>query len=50
MQIAERQNLRAIGEEMLQDLKLPYRVLNISTGDMGAGKYKMYDLPFSTMI
>jgi len=38
------ENLRAIGEEMLQDLKLPYRVLNISTGDMGAGKYKMYDL------
>jgi seryl-tRNA synthetase len=29
---------------MLQDLKLPYRVLNICTGDMGAGKYKMYDL------
>lgn len=36
--------LREIGEEMLQDLKLPYRVLNICTGDMGAGKYKMYDI------
>jgi seryl-tRNA synthetase len=36
--------LREIAEEMLQDLKLPYRVLNICTGDMGAGKYKMYDL------
>lgn len=36
--------LREIAEEMLQELKLPYRVLNICTGDMGAGKYKMYDL------
>jgi seryl-tRNA synthetase len=38
------ESLREIAEEMLQDLKLPYRVLNISTGDMGAGKYKMYDI------
>lgn len=36
--------LREISEQILQDLKLPYRVLNISTGDMGAGKYKMYDI------
>lgn len=36
--------LREISESILQDLKLPYRVLNISTGDMGAGKYKMYDI------
>lgn len=36
--------LREISEELLQDLKLPYRVLNICTGDMGPGKYKMYDL------
>lgn len=38
------ENLRAISEEILQELKLPYRVLNISTGDMGVGKYKMYDM------
>lgn len=38
------ENLRMIAEEILQDLKLPYRVLNICTGDMGAGKYKMYDV------
>lgn len=38
------ENLREIAEEMLQDLKLSYRVLNICTGDMGAGKYKMYDV------
>lgn len=38
------ENLRGIAEEILQDLKMPYRVLNICTGDMGAGKYKMYDV------
>lgn len=31
-------------EELLKALKLPYRVLQICTGDMGAGKYRMYDL------
>ncbi|MBI5530139.1 MAG: serine--tRNA ligase [Candidatus Doudnabacteria bacterium] len=38
------ETMREIAEGMLQDLKLPYRVLNICTGDMGAGKYKMYDI------
>ena len=38
------ENMREIAESMLQDLNLPYRVLNICTGDMGAGKYKMYDI------
>lgn len=38
------ENLKEIAEEMLIDLKLPHRVLNICTGDMGAGKYKMYDI------
>lgn len=38
------ENMREVAESMLQDLKLPYRVLNICTGDMGAGKYKMYDI------
>lgn len=36
--------LRQISEEILQELQIPYRVLNICTGDMGAGKYKMYDI------
>ena len=31
-------------EEMLQALKLPYQVVMVSTGDMGAGKYKMHDI------
>lgn len=38
------ETMRGIAEEMLQDLKLPYRVLDICTGDMGAGKYRMYDI------
>ena len=31
-------------EEVLKDLELPYQVLACCTGDMGAGKYRMYDL------
>ena len=38
------EKMRAIAEEILRDLKLPYRVVQLSTGDMGTGKYKMYDL------
>ncbi len=38
------EKMRAIAEEMLRDLGLPYRVIQLSTGDMGTGKYKMYDL------
>ncbi|MCK5320547.1 serine--tRNA ligase [Candidatus Parcubacteria bacterium] len=33
-----------ISKELHQDLGLPYRVLQICTGDMGTGKYKMFDL------
>jgi seryl-tRNA synthetase len=36
--------LRQVSEEILQDLQMPYRVLNIATGDMGAAKYKQYDI------
>lgn len=38
------EEMREISEEILQELELPYRVLSICTGDMGAGKYKMYDI------
>ncbi len=31
-------------KEFLQSLEMPYRVLNICTGDMGQGKYYMNDL------
>ncbi len=38
------EQMRETAQEMLIDLKLPHRVINVSTGDMGAGKYKMYDI------
>jgi seryl-tRNA synthetase len=34
----------SISEELHKELGLPYRKLQICTGDMGAGKYKMFDL------
>lgn len=36
--------MKEIAEEMLQDLKLSYRIVNACTGDMGTGKYRMYDI------
>ena len=36
--------LLSISEEVLQDLELPYQVLDVCTGDMGAPKYRQYDL------
>ena len=38
------QEMNKISQEILEELKLPYRVVQICTGDMGAGKYKMYDI------
>lgn len=38
------QEMQSISEEILQELNLPYRVVQNSTGDMGAGKYKMFDI------
>jgi seryl-tRNA synthetase len=34
----------SISEELLQDLKLPYQVLLMCTGDMGAGQRRKYDI------
>lgn len=31
-------------EEILQDLELHYRVVEVCTGDMGAGKFRMFDI------
>lgn len=36
--------LLANSEELVQALELPYRVVNVCTGDMGDGKVGMYDL------
>ena len=34
----------ANAKEILQMLRLPYRVVEICTGDMGLAKYRMYDI------
>jgi len=38
------EEMLGISEELHKDLGLPYRKLQICTGDMGVGKYKMFDL------
>lgn len=38
------QQLLHTAEEILQDLEIPYQVVAVSTGDMGSGKYRQYDL------
>lgn len=38
------QKMVAFAEGLLQDLKLPYQVLLMCTGDMGAGQRKKYDI------
>jgi seryl-tRNA synthetase len=38
------QTLLEISESILQDLEVPYRVMECCTGDMGLGKYRMFDL------
>lgn len=37
-------DMLSISEEMHKELGLPYRKLQICTGDMGIGKYRMFDL------
>jgi seryl-tRNA synthetase len=36
--------LLATSEEIVQAFELPYRVIEVCTGDMGAGKYRMHDI------
>lgn len=38
------ETMKEISQETLKDLKLPHRVISIATGDMGLGKFKMYDI------
>ena len=38
------QKMVSFSEQLLQDLKLPYQVLLMCSGDMGAGQRKKYDL------
>jgi len=41
---AEHERLLAIEEEILQELGIPYRVVSIAIGDLGASAAKKYDL------
>jgi seryl-tRNA synthetase len=41
---ALQQEMVAISKEMHEELGLPYRQIQICTGDMSAGKYKMFDI------
>lgn len=41
---ALQEEMIALSEEMHRELGLPYRKLRICIGDLGAGKYKQYDL------
>ena len=38
------QEMLAISKKMHEELNLPYRQIHICTGDLSAGKYKMFDL------
>jgi seryl-tRNA synthetase len=40
----EHERLLEIEEELVQELELPYRVVNIAAGDLGASAAKKYDL------
>jgi len=40
----EHKYLLSLNEKMMQELKLPYRVVHIATGDMGLAKADMYDI------
>jgi len=40
----EHERLLEIEEELVQDLDLPYRVVNIAAGDLGASAAKKYDI------
>jgi seryl-tRNA synthetase len=37
------EELNKNSQEILEDLKLPYRIVQVCSGDMGAGKYEMRD-------
>ena len=38
------QQLLTTSEKIVQDLELPYRIVECCTGDMGTGKVRMYDI------
>jgi seryl-tRNA synthetase len=44
------QKLLAIEEEICQALEIPYRVVRIASGDLGAPAYKKYDLEYYSPV
>jgi seryl-tRNA synthetase len=40
----EHERLLAIEEELVQELQIPYRVVNVAAGDLGASAAKKYDI------
>ena len=40
------ENIRAVEEELWQSLNIPYHVINIASGDLGAPASKKYDLEY----
>jgi seryl-tRNA synthetase len=40
----EHDRLLAVEESLVQELELPYRVVNVAAGDLGASAYKKYDI------
>jgi seryl-tRNA synthetase len=40
----EHERLLAIEEELIGDLDIPYRVVNVAAGDLGASAVKKYDI------
>jgi len=47
---AQHQKLLAIEEEICQALNIPYRVVRIAAGDLGAPAYKKYDVEYWTPV
>jgi len=41
---AEHERLLAVEEELVQELEVPYRVVNVAAGDLGASAVKKYDI------
>ena len=44
------ENLRAIEEELWQAIGIPYHVINIASGDLGAPAAKKYDLEYWSKV
>ena len=47
---AMHEKIRDIEEEIWQDLKIPYRVINIAAGDLGSPAAKKYDIEYWSPI